>query len=490
MPPTSPRPCAHGLMSMLMQIAVLAVAFGWAGSGNNESCEFIRPPMGWNSYDSSAGSGTGTNESTAIAAAEFVAKHLRGAGYEFIVLDAGWFGPYNGSSMALDEYGRLIPDTTRHPSSAGGVGFRYLSDVVHGLGLKFGFWIMGGIPRDAVKRKLPIEHTNYTADEAADLTEKRACSWQPGFVYGSRLTPDGSLHPAAIAYYNSIARLYKSWGVDFIKMDCVFGGDYYRGKQDMEQFASSMNATGQEYLLSLSPGSDAGMASIARSFAETQHPMQPTMARMTSDFWDSWGSLYGHFETAAKTANFTGRQFFPDLDMLPLGWVSPFEEQARYSKFTLAEARSLMTLMVMARAPLIWGGAASEELANATTVGLLSNTEVLAVASSSCLNHQLSRDSDDVAIWVANGRSEQDKFLALINLGEKATSAEVDLSDPAILGVSLLSPANSGRFVARDLWLGSDFPITGGRVVTRLLPHSSLLLRILPAPAAIVLLVA
>mmetsp|Transcript_10230 Transcript_10230/g.26393 ORF Transcript_10230/g.26393 Transcript_10230/m.26393 type:complete len:478 (-) Transcript_10230:107-1540(-) len=477
-------------MSMLMQIAALAVAFGRAGAANEESCEFVRPPMGWNSYDSSAGSGTGTNESTALAAAEFVAKNLRSAGYEFIVLDAGWFGPYDGSSMALDEYGRLVPDITRHPSSAGGVGFRYLSDVVHGLGLKFGFWIMGGIPRDAVKRRSPIENTNHTADEAADLTDKRVCSWQPGFVYGSRLNPDGSLHPAAIAYYDSIARLYKTWGVDFIKMDCVFGNDYYRGKQDMEQFSSSMNAIGQEYLLSLSPGSDSGMASIARSFAETQHQGQPTMARMTSDFWDSWTSLYGHFETAARVANFTGSQFFPDLDMLPLGWVSPYEEQARYSKLTLAEARSLMTLMVMARAPLIWGGAASEERANATTVGLLSNTEVLGVARSSCLNRQLRRDSDDVAIWAAQGQSPQDKFLAFVNLGENVTSAEVDLSDPGIPGAALPWPSKAGRYVARDLWLGSDFPVTGGKVVARLLPHSALLLRIRPAPGAIELLVA
>ena len=131
---------------------------------------------------------------------------------------------------------------------------------------------------------------------------------------------------------------------------------------------------------------------FALSRAEAGGPnLPPTMARMTGDFWDSWGSAKGHFATAANASAFVSKSFFPDLDMLPLGWIAPYMAPARFSKFTKDEARSLMTLMVMARAPLIWGGTASEAKANATTMALIANAAVLNVSRNSCGNAQLSR---------------------------------------------------------------------------------------------------
>lgn len=447
-----------------------ATAFGAVGAA--PACEFVRPPMGWNSYDSGLGGGdNATNESVVVRAASFLSRHLLSAGYEYVILDAGWFGPNDGSTMSLDEHGRLVPCVERYPSSSAGRGFGPLAKVVHGLGLRFGFWIMGGIPRDAVRGKLPIEGSNYTADEAADLTGKRDCGWQPGFVYGSRLTDDGRLHPAAVAYYESLARLYKSWNVDYIKMDCVFGDDYHRGKEDSAQFAASMASQQLRGVLSLSPGSDAGMASVGRAFAELDHERQPTMARMTGDFWDSWSSLYGHFEVAAQAANFTGGGFYPDLDMLPIGWVWPYEAKARYARFSSAEARSLITLMVMARAPMIWGGSATEELANATTLGLLSQREVLDVARSSCGNHQWRRGADNIAIWTARGRTQSLSYVALFNLGDNATDVEVSLDD-------LIPEARHHGITARDLWNSCSFPVEENRLVAHLQPQASLLLRL------------
>ena len=191
----------------------------------DSSCDFVQPPMGWNSYDSQVGltnGNGGQGEAVALESAQFVAKNLAHLGYEYVVLDAGWFGDNGGSSMTVDAHGRLMPNTTLHPSSANGKGFGPLSEKVRALGLKFGFWIMGGIPRKAVGQTPPlqIKGSNYTVDEAADLTNKRNCGWQPGFVYGTRTISNGSaLHPAAVAYYDSVARLYKQWDVAFVKMD-------------------------------------------------------------------------------------------------------------------------------------------------------------------------------------------------------------------------------------------------------------------------------
>ena len=211
--------------------------------------------------------------------------------------------------------GRLMPNRTFHPSSADGKGFGPLSGKIHALGLKFGFWIMGGIPRQAVNQTPPllIEGSNYTVDEAADLTNKRNCGWQPGFVFGTRTVANNTaLHPAAVACmftnspygdfrdtlipekllviidYDSVARLYKQWQVDFIKMDCVFGSDFGRGSLDLEQFSASMHKAGQPFLFSLSPGSSVSMAPKGQAFALSRAAaggpdLPPTMARMTGE---------------------------------------------------------------------------------------------------------------------------------------------------------------------------------------------------------------
>ena len=111
----------------------------------------------------------------------------------------------------MDEYGRLVPVVKSLPSSANGAGFKPLADYVHSKGLKFGIHIMRGIPRQAVERSLPIKGTAYRAADIAD--KENACRWNPD-MWGVDTTK-----PGAQAYYDSIAELYASWGVDFIKAD-------------------------------------------------------------------------------------------------------------------------------------------------------------------------------------------------------------------------------------------------------------------------------
>ena len=52
--------------------------------------------------------------------------------------------------------------TNRFPSAVGGEGFKPLADKIHELGLKFGFHMMRGIPRQAVhcpRRRLKAAHS-------------------------------------------------------------------------------------------------------------------------------------------------------------------------------------------------------------------------------------------------------------------------------------------------------------------------------------------
>jgi len=112
------------------------------------------PPMGWNSWDSY---GLTITEAEYKANAEWMAKHLKPFGWQYAVVDEGWYlqNPEGAGKPAwqftLDKYSRFVPAANRFPSAAGGAGFKLLADDVHALGLKFGIHIIRGIPRQAVE---------------------------------------------------------------------------------------------------------------------------------------------------------------------------------------------------------------------------------------------------------------------------------------------------------------------------------------------------
>ena len=90
------------------------------------------PPCGWNSWDCF---GAGVNEEQLIANADYMAKHLKQYGWEYIVCDIQWYEPkacsndYNNfAELCYDEYGRLIPAQNCFPSSKGGKGFKPIAD--------------------------------------------------------------------------------------------------------------------------------------------------------------------------------------------------------------------------------------------------------------------------------------------------------------------------------------------------------------------------
>ena len=59
----------------------------------------------------------------------------------------------------IDEWGRMVPDPVRWPSSQGGKGFSEVANKVHSMGLKFGFHVMRGISTQAVNANTPILDT-------------------------------------------------------------------------------------------------------------------------------------------------------------------------------------------------------------------------------------------------------------------------------------------------------------------------------------------
>ena len=373
------------------------------------------PPMGWNSWDCY---GAAVTEEQVLQNAEYMAEHLKAYGWEYVVVDIQWSAPDADSheyhpfcELKMDEYGRLIPAENRFPGAAGGKGFRPLADKIHGMGLKFGIHIMRGMPRMAAHLHLPIEGSEYTCDQAAN--PHSVCLWNPD-MYGLR-----SATPQARAYYDSIFRLYASWGVDFVKCDDI-AREYPQCEKEIEVISAACADCGRDMVLSLSPGpAPLERAEHLKTWAN--------MWRITDDFWDDWRLLKGMFERAEKWCIHAGPGHWPDADMLPVGALRQCRNPDDWTRFTEAEQRTMMTLWSMMRSPLMIGGEMTKN--DAFTLKLLTNGEVLRIGKESWCGHPLWRDERE-SVWVAPRQDGDGYYAALFNLSEeerevKATPEEI-----------------------------------------------------------------
>src|SRR5690606_8397450 len=267
------------------------------------------PPMGWNSWDCY---GAAVTEDEVRGNAEYMAKHLKDCGWEYVVVDIQWYEPGAVSSryrpfvpLCMDDYSRLVPAENRFPSARGGRGFKPLADYVHSLGLKFGIHIMRGIPRQAVHNGGRIKGTNVTARDIAHTNS--ICPWNTD-MYGVDASKEG-----AQAYYDSLFELYAEWGVDFVKVDDIAASRLYGSHlEEIRLIRRAIDRCGRPMVLSLSPGP--APLEHADFFAE-----HANMWRMTDDFWDKWPLLLDMFDRCKKWEGKSRPGAWPDCDMLPLG---------------------------------------------------------------------------------------------------------------------------------------------------------------------------
>jgi alpha-galactosidase len=404
------------------------------------------PPMGWNSWDAF---GLTIGEADFKANVEELAK-LRSYGWIYAVIDEGW---YMGNPFAdklqnrqyfLDGYGLLTPAPGRFPSSADGHGFKPLADWVHARGLKFGLHIVRGIPKQAVDANLPIAGSSYRAADAADTAD--TCGWDDG-TYGVRDNAAGQ------AYYDSMLAMFAGWGLDFLKVDCI--ADHPYKASEIRQIAGAIKKTGRPVVLSLSPGpAHLSHAAELRKYAQ--------MWRISNDVWDGWSFAHKHpeddfpmgvrdiFDRLAPWAAQAGGGVWPDADMLPVGMLAPHPGlgQPRQSGLTPDEERTQLTLLAIARSPLILG--ANLTKLDEATRALITNKEVIGVNQTARHSHPVAAlppGFENVRVWVASGKAgrQSRRFLAVFNLDNRPASLEApwDKLD--------LAP---GKHAARNLWDG------------------------------------
>ncbi|MEO8391950.1 MAG: glycoside hydrolase family 27 protein [Chloroflexota bacterium] len=415
----------------------------------------LTPPLGWNSWDCY---GTTVREDEVKANADFMAARLAQYGWNYIVVDIQWYEPNaqahgyrENAELVTDGFSRVLPAVNRFPSAANDAGFKPLADYLHSLGLKFGIHIMRGIPRQAVRQNLPILNTPYHAQDIANIDSP--CPWNSD-NFGLDMSK-----PGAQAYYDSIAALYASWEVDYIKADDML---YPYHDDEIAALHQAIQKTKRAMLLSLSPGRQL-------TTDHYEHLRQNCeLFRLSDDFWDRWEDLKDQFERCNTWAAFTGVGCWADADMLPLGHIGIRAERGvdRQSLLTHAEQVTLMTLWVISRSPLMFGGDLPSS--DDSTITLLSNADVLQVQRASRDNHQLFRHEEQVG-WIATATDSEDRYLALFNIGDTESSLiEVDLS--------MLGAGN--RYAVRDLWDKSDLGVIEGSFRQQIAPHAAKLFRL------------
>ncbi|TKY60227.1 Alpha-galactosidase mel1 [Spatholobus suberectus] len=308
------------------------------------------PPRGWNSYDSFSWT---ISEEEFLQSAEIVSQRLKAHGYQFVVVDYLWYRkkvkgafPDSLGFDVIDEWGRMLPDPGRWPSSIGGKGFSEVANKVHSMGLKFGIHVMRGISTQAVNANTPILDTTkggaYQESgrvwRAKDIAmPERACVWMShGFMSVNTKLEAGR------AFLRSLYEQYAAWGVDFVKHDCVFGDDL--DLNEITYVSEVLSKLNRPIVYSLSPGT-----SVTPAMAKDVSGLV-NMYRITGDDWDNWTDVRAHFDVTRdfSTANMIGGKglkgnSWPDLDMLPFGWLTDPGSNAgphRYSKLSLEEKRT------------------------------------------------------------------------------------------------------------------------------------------------------
>lgn len=363
----------------------------------------MTPPMGWNDwahYQCGFTAQTITDNARAL-----VTSGLAATGYKYVTIDDCWM------QKERDSKGNLQTDAQRFPN-----GMRPVADTVHKLGLKFGVY----------------EDSGY-----------ETCAGRAG---------SGEVQGGGRNYFDQDARLFASWGVDYLKLDqchfyipqgmteeAAFRKAYAEQAAALKKagrpviFSESVVAHFQgrpEWYSVLNWVGDYGELWRTGSDIATRRKSDPDRPRFQSVLWNySYNLPLGRFQ---KPGNWN------DADFIIAGDTG----------LTLAQSRSQMALWSMMSAPLILSSNISKLSPQA--LAILSNRRIIAIDQDA-----LGRDATlvrrsptmDVLFKTLAGGS-----YAVAVLNHSSSAMNVNLT-PQELG---FHGEASCRFHAQNLWDGSS----------------------------------
>ena len=453
--------------------AVLLLLLGGLSARAQERALAPTPPMGWNSWDSY---GLTVNESEFRANMLVLDAQLKEFGWQYVVVDEGWYlqNPELASTpdrlrYTLNAHGQYDPAPSRFPSSLQGAGFQPLAEAAHQNGLKFGIHIIRGIPRKAVQANTRIGLTRFHAAAAADTSD--TCPWNPD-NYGVKDNAAGQ------AWYDALMKQYASWGIDYLKVDCIAANPYK--PDEIRMIHRAILRSGRAIVLSLSPGPTAlGNASEVQKYAQ--------LWRISDDVWDQWDkpkdqtagfpqSIKGQLPLLAAWAKYVKPGSWPDADMLPIGQLRPAPGygKPRPSALTQDEQRTMITLWAIARSPLFIGGNLTQM--DDALKSLLTDPGVLAVDQHAADSHPVPTRNPDLIAWVSHSTPSTSgetstpadtQYLAIVNTGNAPIHIDRTFAEFGFI--------DRAQYRVRDLWMRKELGVLNA--FTADLPaHGSLLL--------------
>jgi alpha-galactosidase len=374
-----------------------------------------RPPMGFNTWNCFQ---TKISEGMLMEMVDYyVRSGMRDAGYQYFVLDDGWM------AMERDGNGSLVADPAKFPK-----GMKSFADYVHSKGLKFGIYNCAG---------------------------SKTCAGYPG----------------TRGHEYEDARLYASWGVDFLKYDWC-NTDSLNAPEAYRTMSAALRATGRPIVFSICEWGDhapwrwaGGVGELYRSTGDISASFE---VRKPVGNWtpQSVMSILDMQETIRK---FNGPNHWNDPDMLEVGNGMSYQEDKTH-----------FSLWCMLAAPLSAGNDLRKM--SGQTRDILTNKEMIAVDQDSlgiAAFKMLMPDS--LELWI---KPLSNKDLVLCFLNRTGGSKKIDLvwKDLNISDSFSHLDIHFDKllFTARDLWLKKDIGLTDKKFVSEIHSHEVIVLRLRP----------
>lgn len=324
------------------------------------------PPMGWNSWNVFQ---THIDEPLLKSMVDaYISSGMKDAGYTYFVLDDGWMG------MERDQNGQLVADPKKFPN-----GMKEFADYVHSKGLKFGIYNCAGT---------------------------KTCAGYPG----------------TRGHEYEDARLYASWGVDYLKFDWC-NTDGINAQEAYKTMSLALKATGRPIVFSLCEWGSHRPWLWAKEDGQlwrTTGDIGPGFAQDIKR--DGWSALcvLSILDRQDSIRQYAGPGHWNDPDMLEVG-----------NGMTYNEDKSHFSLWCMLAAPLMSGNDLHKM--SPQTTSILTNKDAIAIDQDplgvECFKYSLAPDSVETLVRpLANG----DLAVCFLNRSDKPQTVNFDWAKNAI----------------------------------------------------------
>ncbi|MFI5159712.1 MAG: glycoside hydrolase family 27 protein [Sphingobacteriales bacterium] len=401
-------------MKKILLIALMFASASSAALAQSADDLAKTPPMGWNSWNIFQ---TNINEPLMKSMVDaYVTSGMKDAGYTYFVLDDGWMG------MERDANGQLVADPKKFPN-----GMKEFADYVHSKGLKFGIYNCAGT---------------------------KTCAGYPG----------------TRGHEYEDARLYASWGVDYLKFD----------------WCNAEGENAREAYKTMSLALKASRRPIVFSLCEWGSNRPWLWAKDDGQLWRTTGDIGPSFEkninkggwSALSVLNILDRQdsirqyagpgHWNDPDMLEVG-----------NGMTVNEDRAHFSIWCMLAAPLMSGN--NLHSMSTQTTNILTNKDAIAIDQDplgvECFKYAMSADSIETLVRpLVNG----DLAVCFVNRMDKPQTINFDWSAHAINDAISKTGVDftKSTYKLHDLWSKKDIGTTKKPLKQAIAPHDVLMLRL------------